>query len=205
MADVFGRITKFITALSVLLCLATFAQWVRSKIVEDRWVLPGKGLRPLAENEMTWSAVSISSYDGRIMIAKDIFWRRDACEPPRGVVYTCESPSAFWRAELEGRGHFGLSEAYAPQNIRPDWAASGPPNSAAHLYGVPLWQLMFLFAALPTTQFLVALMRFGRAQQRRAAGYCPNCGYDLRATPDRCPECGMSDEQMLWLTGKRRS
>ena len=51
---------------------------------------------------------------------------------------------------------------------------------------VPHWFLALLFAILPA-QHLRAVVR---SRRRRRAGQCPRCGYDLRATPERCPECG---------------
>jgi hypothetical protein len=43
-----------------------------------------------------------------------------------------------------------------------------------------------LLASLPS----VLVFRRRRVRRRLAAGHCPTCDYDLRATPGRCPECG---------------
>jgi hypothetical protein len=46
---------------------------------------------------------------------------------------------------------------------------------------VPIWLAMLLVGAVPFAR---------RLRRRRAVGVCSRCGYDLRATPGRCPECG---------------
>lgn len=54
---------------------------------------------------------------------------------------------------------------------------------------IPTW----LVAAVlfPVTAWMVLGERRRRVRERRAAGgLCTRCGYDLRASIDRCPECG---------------
>ena len=79
------------------------------------------------------------------------------------------------------------------------WAVPGPSGPAIkHRTAVvpyvnmqlPFWMLAAIAAFLPT---IWIIERASRRQQRRRlqrSGLCPRCGYDLRASPNRCPECG---------------
>jgi hypothetical protein len=54
---------------------------------------------------------------------------------------------------------------------------------------IPFWFLLLAAVVYPLYRLIDLPNQRGR--RRFAAGQCLACGYDLRHTPDRCPECGL--------------
>ena len=75
----------------------------------------------------------------------------------------------------------------------PVWSPHLLHNDFDQLLGftLPLW--------IPTLVFGISLylcrpLLSHRRRKRKKLGLCVKCGYDLRASEDRCPECGESFE-----------
>ena len=60
---------------------------------------------------------------------------------------------------------------------------SGPKYGSCR---IPLWIPAFMFGS----SFLIVTRPIRRRRKRKKLGLCLKCGYDLRASRDRCPECG---------------
>src|SRR5688572_6495783 len=70
-------------------------------------------------------------------------------------------------------------------------AAGGEPEYRLLL--IPFWCATLVTGVLPAL-WLTREFRRLRFHRRTRQGLCPTCGYDLRASPTRCPECGRKAE-----------
>jgi len=181
------RLLNLLTTLSLLLCVASVAAWVRSYAACDgvgytqvgaagpgipvrEWNgLVSRGVVCLSWVDYVWNGGSndLPMHSGPNKIGN--WWRRIRLPPE-------DLPTDFWFRDtfLHRRGFAAIS-----QNV-----PSVRPPGRIGILAFPLWLPACLCAALPVKR----LVR--RVPKAPAPGLCPSCGYDLRATPGRCPECG---------------
>lgn len=166
--------------LSLLLCVAAGVLWVRSFRVEDDLQRSGSSGYFAASAargrlSLSWDTEPYSSYwDG-------YGWQRGSVRPPSELELPAPerpllvgSPAPVDHTYVDAMG-FGLATH--------EFAVSG---RRAHCLITPLW--------FPTVAFAVPPILLWRRRLRRPrpTNICPTCGYDLRASRTRCPECGAS-------------
>lgn len=93
---------------------------------------------------------------------------------------------AAWQGVFQARGGSYPMAWSADPDQRAALQSFWGPRLNQPRFTLPLWALLATFLLAPTA-WCYALYR---RHHRHLAGHCRRCGYDLRATPDRCPECG---------------
>jgi hypothetical protein len=107
------------------------------------------------------------------------FWRTAS----RSVVTT---PYAAGDWSQRVGWNFGPSHVIGHEAAVRNLPGGGGVTEVRWTVAIPFWCLALAFALPPLGWELLRR----RARRNRRIGRCPRCGYDLRATPDRCPECG---------------
>jgi hypothetical protein len=169
--------------LTGLLALMSLSGWIRSYWVTDRLSFTHWEDRIrhewLAQSEYGWLRVRcFTAYPP---------WTNVWAIPDSGWHYSADSPMVTppqWHGLL---GAAGASVWYA--------AGFGYASGAAvgtHPYRfivIPYWAVA-VATLVPFGLCARAYLKARRIQERAMRGLCLRCGYDLRATGDRCPECG---------------
>jgi hypothetical protein len=168
------RLFNFVAALSLVLAVAILALWVRSYWVSD-WIAlihrhaPGRV-----------SSISAATWSGAMGVYLAL--------PSNGSDYGDRRDTLFQYNPQPIDVH-GLEGLYPFPPNYPRWLGFGwlvGTDRRSFLLVVPNW----FAATMASAAAWLALRKARRHWRARRLGCCPRCGYDLRATPDRCPECG---------------
>ena len=167
---VLNTLTGVLTGLSLLLCIGTAVLWVRSDRYSDIMNVCHDGNAIDIRSGVGLVSLNVSSFDSSQ-------WRTH--EPPTQYLHSAFASRrhAKW---VESGYKTGVAGFFLGRYREPVLKMTGWEVHCPH------WFLLTLFASLPSIRF------YRRLRHRRLAliGHCRKCGYDLRATPDRCPECG---------------
>jgi rubrerythrin len=114
-------------------------------------------------------------------------------------------PEAVAKAEVEEFKRVLLAMENWDNDYQTAWRAfvdeyhkskQRPPIPAvSHVIAWPVFAAGTL--VLPLGWLVGALLSLRQAWLRRHEFLCVSCGYDLRATPERCPECGAAPSVMV--------
>jgi hypothetical protein len=124
-----------------------------------------------------------------------IFWVRSDLQrnPNAAEIFRLTGGPYGWDVMSTKRQLLLVRSLQLPQPTRPTTLPKGMvwvgvSNVTVHLQ-FPYWQLGIVFGILPVCWLINTVRVYGH-RKRDVAGLCLICGYDLRATPERCPECG---------------